>query len=68
MTTTAMPLTNRIHASHGVIDRIRCAVGLHPWSRWERLIATLKEGKDKREVVVNVRECIACGLSQTRAI
>jgi hypothetical protein len=70
MTVTSRPLTSRIGISASGWEKFRCAIGLHPWARWERLTATMttRQGKTKteQELFVNVRECIPCGISEIK--
>lgn len=72
MITNTKPMTARIALDRTLWHAIRCAVGLHPWARWERLTATLtqKVGRTKtqQEIFVNARECIGCGIGQVRPL
>lgn len=68
MTTHTAPLTHRIHVDTSLLQRFLCGIRLHDWARWELLTYLLKEGRQTREIAVNVRECIGCGLAQRRLL
>lgn len=57
-------LTHRIPTERDMIGAVRCALRLHFWARWELGVATYL--KPKREVPVQLRECIDCGLLQIK--
>ena len=63
-------LTNRIPVDRSLWFALRCALKLHPMSRWERMTGTLTEKhgrtKTEREVFLQCRECIACGLAELK--
>lgn len=61
-------MTSRIHIDASLLQRLLCWLGLHDWARWERLIAELIEGRTKRQVVVQLRECTGCGLAQRKLL
>lgn len=65
-------LTSRIPIDRTLWHALRCALGFHPMARWELRSATLthKEGRKtvQREIMVNVREAICCGLSEVRPL
>jgi len=60
-------ITHRIPDT-GLFHRLLCGARIHEWARWELLTAELKTGRSSREIVVNVRECICCGLSQQKIL
>lgn len=68
--TYSKPITHRIPVDRNAWEALRCHLGLHLWARWERMTGTLteKQGRTKseREVFIQVREAICCGLSQAR--
>jgi hypothetical protein len=70
MITYDRPLTQRIPLDRPWHEAMLCRAHWHNWARWERLTATLteKHGRttSEREVFVQVREAICCGISQMK--
>lgn len=70
MITYGRALTQRIPIDRTTWHAVRCAINLHPWARWERMTAMLTEKRGRvtseREVFVQARECIGCGLGQMK--